>query len=209
MPLPPEMTTPYSTRDLITGFYQAGAGNCASIAAIKAALMAFGTRPVFARTSMNGTDHVVVMRDAETEYRFTEAELQLAAKHMSIKGDDELLVAHAHFMFAAMAKRVQHQGNDGKPKPTFESAIASLNDGEYYLEGPKWLGLGAFIKQGPQRKMPFYGAASRFLAANEAVICKSPKHAWFGSFGLCDRYGDAGGPYKTISAAIAMVATEN
>lgn len=205
MQVPPEITHAYSAHDLITGFYQFGAGNCASIAAIKAALMAFGTHPVFRRVAIDGPDYVVVMRDADTEYRFTEAELELAAKDMSIKGGDDLLVAHAHFMFTAMAKRVQQHGNDGKPMPTLESAIASLNDGEHYLEGPKWLGIAKHVKQGPNRKLPFYGKAKRFVVANVATISKSPRHAWFGSHGLCDNYGKVDGPFSTISGSIAIL----
>lgn len=44
--------------------------------------------------------------------------------------------------FAVMAKRAMIEGNDDIEQPTYDQAIETLNDGENYLLGPNWLGLG-------------------------------------------------------------------
>lgn len=203
MSLPVPITTSLSSDEIIRGFYQGIAGNCASIAAIKAAIMAFGARPVFSRTGADGDGYVVVMRDGDDEYSFTADELEMAKRMSRFRGDHAVLLSHAHFMFAAMARRAQLENNDGSSGMSFAEAVDSLNDGEYWKEGLHWLGLERFVIEGPDTRLPSPRAAG-FLADKAAGIGQSAKHTWFASMGQHDETGVPSRPRWTISGAVAL-----
>jgi hypothetical protein len=189
---------------LIRGFYQGAAGNCASIAIIKAALMAFGDRPILRSVHETAEGYVAVMRDSDREYRLAREEVDASRGLSRFQGEDRELLDHAIFLFTAMAKRAQMEGNDGRSGMTFAEAAGTLNDGEYWLRGPQWLGLDRFVVQGPNRRLPASSAAKRFLEQHAAGIGKDWAHTWFASYGVHDHRGTPGRPPRLISGAIAI-----
>ncbi|MEM6966783.1 MAG: hypothetical protein AAF573_18610, partial [Bacteroidota bacterium] len=87
------------------------------------------------------------MRDGYS-VEITSEEYTLAARLSNFKKVDSLIFQHALLMFAAMAKRAQMEDNDGQEDMNYAEAIETLNDGENYKEGFKWLGLLDFVIYG-------------------------------------------------------------
>lgn len=201
------LTKAYTAEELIKGFYQNGSGNCVSIATIKAAIMAFQTRPIIEIVHSNEEGILFRMLDNELEYHLLKENLQLVERMANFSGKDLDLLPYAYFLFAAMAKRVEVEGNDGHADITFAEAIDTLNDGELFTEGPYWLGLEEFVIYGPDRKFPANHKAKIFLLRQEAGIGKSPKHAWFSSNGTNDEHGIPSRIRATTSGAIALDVT--
>jgi hypothetical protein len=110
------------------------------VAAIKAAMTRFGRDQVFKNVARTGGGYDITMRDG-VKVRVNDAELAIASRQSRISGRNPELVNKANLMYAAMAKRAQRDGNDGLKNMSFQRACQSLNDGESYLEGPRWLGL--------------------------------------------------------------------
>lgn len=178
-PTTPTVPTPAgSPESYITAFHQGGTGNCVSIAAIKAAMARFGPDGIFASTTRSGAGYDVVMRDGY-KVRVTDAELKTASDKSCISGSNAALVQKANLTFAAMAKRAQEEGNDGRRNMSFAQACGSLNDGESYIEGPKWLGIQKYVRTIDPDDMDKY----------PAVVAASKKHCVFGSGKYIDHYG--------------------
>jgi hypothetical protein len=201
--IPERLSRERSGVELIGGFYQHGAGNCASIAVIKCAIAAFGKDPVYRHAVVDGDVVGIELRDG-LKLRVTASELELASRRSFFAGEDKELLAHAHFLFAVMAKRAQMEGNDGRQGLNFSEAIDTLNDGEFWLEAPTWLGLEPCVKLGPNRKLPAYGAAREFLSGRPYGIGKSAQHVWFASMGVHDEYGTPSDPRWSISGAMTL-----
>jgi hypothetical protein len=161
-----------------SAFKQGGTGNCVSVAAIKAAMAKFGPDNVFKSVTRSGNGYDVTMRDG-VKVRVSDAELSTASRLSRFSGKDATVLRQANLMYAVMANRAQLQGNDGRKNMTFERACQSLNDGESYLEGAKWLGLKDHMKKINPRDMDKY----------DAVVTASSKHAMFASDGFIDHYG--------------------
>lgn len=161
-----------------TGFKQGGTGNCVSVAAIKAAMTKFGPDQVFKHMARAGNGYDITMRDG-VKVRVSDAELALARQQSRISGRNPELVSKANLMYAAMAKRAQRDGNDGLKNMSFQRACQSLNDGESYLEGPRWLGLKDHVRKIKPDDMDRYSA----------VVAASNRHAVFASGGYVDHYG--------------------
>lgn len=169
---------PRSTREeLITGFAQGRAGNCVTVAAIKAAMMTFGPEGVFANVVQNGDGTDVTMRDGVTVH-VSAAELREAASLSRLHGPNAALLGSANLVYAAMAKRAMLENNDGR-RHTFASACRSLNDGEDYREGAHWLGLDRYVREIPPSDIGNY----------PSVVAASKKHAVFSSNGTIDDHG--------------------
>ena len=203
MNIPDKIKTNFTSEEIIKGFYQNGTGNCVSVASIKASLMAFQTKPVFETIEVSNDNITIEMRDGFTE-NITSEDLILAKRLSEFKKVNSLIYNHAILMFAAMAKRAQVEGNDGIDDMNYAEALNSLNDGEDYKEGLKWLGLKEYIIYGPNRKIAYYGKAKRFLKKTKAGIGKSPKHAWFSSNGINDEYGTLSEIRGSTSGALAL-----
>jgi hypothetical protein len=163
-----------------SAFKQGGTGNCVSVAAIKAAMAKFGPDNVFKSVTRSGSGYDVTMRDG-VKVRVSDSELASASRLSRLSGKDSALLGKANLMYAAMANRAQLQGNDGRKNMSFERACQSLNDGESYLEGAKWLGLKDHMRKINPRDMDSY----------TAVVTASSKHAMFASGGYIDHYGRA------------------
>jgi len=163
-----------------SAFKQGGTGNCVSVAAIKAAMAKFGPDNVFKSVTRSGNGYDVTMRDG-VKVRVSDAELSSASRLSRLSGKDPALLRQANLMYAVMANRAQLEGNDGRKNMSFERACQSLNDGESYLEGAKWLGLKNHMRKINPRDMDSY----------TAVVTASAKHAMFASGGHIDHYGQA------------------
>lgn len=165
---------------IMRAFRQHGEGNCVSIAIIKAGIDAFGTNGLFDKVDRGGAFYVV-LRDG-TELSVTTEEVAAAEKGSGFQllGTDPQskdIFTCAQFAFAVMAKRAQLDGNDGSL--SYERAIDSLNDGERYTEGPRWLGLQHHVRP--------IGVKYRFRY--DACVGASPKHCFYMSHGFEDQYG--------------------
>ncbi|BDS14710.1 hypothetical protein [Aureispira anguillae] len=167
-----------TNRKLIKAFKQGGTGNCVSIAIIKAGIEIFGLNNIFNHYWKDDNCYVI-MRDGK-ELSFSKSELNKATKKSKfILLKDKSVFNYANLCFAAMAKRAQMEDNDGNENMSFSEAIRSLNTGEYYLEGPHWIGLRHHIRSIGRKHIWQY----------KGVIGASKKHCFFASKGLEDDYG--------------------
>ncbi len=169
---------PANPNAYFSAFKQGGTGNCVSVAAIKAAMAKFGPDNVFKSVTRSGTGYDVTMRDG-VKVRVSDAELSTASRLSRFSGKDAGVLRQANLMYAAMANRAQLEGNDGRKNMSFERACQSLNDGESYLEGARWLGLKNHVKKINPRDMDNFSA----------VVVASSKHAMYASDGFIDHYG--------------------
>lgn len=170
--------TPTSPNTYFSAFKQGGTGNCVSVAAIKAAMAKFGPDNVFKSVTRSGNGYDVTMRDG-VKVRVSDAELATASRLSRFSGKDPGVLRKANLMYAAMANRAQLEGNDGRRNMSFERACQSLNDGESYLEGARWLGLKNHVRKISPRNLDSY----------TAVVTASARHAMFASNGYVDHYG--------------------
>ena len=167
-----------NTFDIIKSFRQGGTGNCVSIAIIKAGIQTFGVNRVFDH-NWEGNTCTVTMRDGY-QLAFSEKELEIGSQgsHFLLM-EYESIFNYANLCFTAMAKRAQIEDNDDFEDMTFEQAIETLNDGEYYLHGPDWLGLRHYVRR----------SGRRYVWQYKGMIGASSKHAFFVSEGYEDNYG--------------------
>lgn len=167
-----------TSEELITAFHQGGTGNCVSVAIIKAGIEVFGLGHVFdAEAQADGSQHVT-LRDG-TQLTLSAAELDYARQHsLFVAGNSQEIFDYANFCYAAIAKRVQQDEKDGTQ--TYAEAIDDLNDGAYYLEAPRWLGLQHYARP----------LGLKFVQQYAGVIGASPHHCFFASHKLADDHGD-------------------
>lgn len=204
--IPKPLKSPIVGRELIEGFYQGAAGNCASIAIIKCAISLFGVETVFSSATQTVGQANVTLRDGFTT-SVTPDHLATARRLSKFAGKNVELLSHAHFLFTVMATRVLAEENDGRRVHSFEEAAATLNDGEHWLEGPKWLGLSDYVREGPNWPWGFVVArwrAKRWLARRPHGIAKSAKHVWYTSKGLHDEAGKVTSGRWSLTGAICL-----
>jgi len=167
-----------NNKELIKSFRQGGTGNCVSIAIIKAGIEIFGLNNIFEH---NWKDNLceVVMRDG-FQLEFTKEELKngTSLSRFIILQNEEVF-DYANLCFTAMTKRAQLEENDNQADMSFEEAAETLNKGEYYLEGPHWLGLRQNIRS----------IGRKYIWQYKGVIGASKKHCFFASIGYEDDYG--------------------
>ncbi|RZJ91667.1 MAG: hypothetical protein EOO60_07680 [Hymenobacter sp.] len=165
------------TEELITAFKQGGAGNCVSVAAIKAAIEVFGLGNVFVADSQVDGGLTITMRDG-ISIVLTVTELEYAKENSRfIMLDSQQVFEYATLCYAAMAKRVQQ--DEKEEKLSYAEAVADLNDGASYLQGPNWLGLRHHVR----------AVGLKFIRQYDGVIGASSKHCFFASHKLADDYG--------------------
>jgi hypothetical protein len=111
-------------------------------------MMRFGQKPtdVFNQVKLAGNGYDVQMRDG-FRLHLSKNELAEAASRSQFVGDGSAMLADAHFLYAASAKRAQMENNDGFAREGFGRALYSLNNGEDGYEGLQHLGLGAHIRE--------------------------------------------------------------
>ncbi len=168
--------------EVIQSFKQGKRGNCVSIAVIKAAIDQYGLYDVFKGIIKDQDKYMITMKDGfETVLR--DHEIEKASRYSKfIKGSDDQILSQAHFYFAAMAKRVYVEGEIDVflGKHTLRGALRSLNNGENYLEGIKWLGLTNHFRVIQKSE----------LQNHKNVIAASKEHCFFIENGeYIDNYG--------------------
>jgi hypothetical protein len=188
----------YMPKDIFHGFRQGERGNCVEVGAIKAAMVRFGPDNVFQNVQKNGNGYEITMRDG-VKVNLSAQELQQAKAAARFHGNDPQLVDQASFMFAAMAKRAQMEGEKGAR--TFGQALAALNTGESYLRGPHLLGIDRYVKKISPREIPLYSTAVG-ASANHVVF--SP-HAITDHYGQPVRAGLSDGNGRALQWAYALV----
>ena len=170
-----------NTKEIITAFRQGGTGNCVSIAVIKAGIEIFGLDKIFHAVLQEDNTFSITMRDG-FQLKLTQLELAMAKEgsRFIVKANQEVF-NYANFCFAAMAKRAQIEENDDLPREmTFVQAIDTLNDGEYYMEGPGWLGLRHHCR----------AIGRKYIFHYPGVIGASRAHCFFASYGIEDDHGN-------------------
>lgn len=167
-----------NNKELIKAFKQGGTGNCVSIAIIKAGIEIFGINNIF-QHDWNNNICEVIMRDG-FQLNFSKEELE---KGISLSKfillENEEVFNYANLCFTAMVKRAQAEENDGQSNMSFEEAAETLNKGEYYLEGPHWIGLRQNTRS----------IGRKYIYQNKGVIGASRKHCFYASKGYEDNYG--------------------
>lgn len=165
-------------RELITAFRQGGEGNCVTIAIIKAGIEIFGLNNIFQYRWVNETCEIIMRDGYETSFSAVELDQGILLSKFILQ-ENETAFNYANLCFTAMVKRAQDENNDELEDMSFEAAANSLNNGEYYLEGPHWIGLRNHIKS----------IGRKYVWQYKGVIGASKKHCFFVSQGLEDNYG--------------------
>jgi hypothetical protein len=166
-----------TSKEIIKSYRQGGTGNCVSIAVIKASIQVFGLDKVvyFQKTTNEG--YSFTMRDGfESSITKQEVELAIKGSNFICKVNKDIF-NYSNLCFAAMAKRALDDKHEGSK--TYKGAIESLNNGEYYYLGADWLGLRHHKR----------AIGLRFIWNNIGVVGASPKHCFFCSEGIVDKYG--------------------
>lgn len=129
--------------DLFSSFYQTNRGNCASTAAIKAAMEEFG--PHFFESVARQPDgsYAIKMKDG-FELSISPSELEAAATATHYSGAHRETKSLATLSYASMAKRAWAMGHEGAT--TYGEALMSLNNGEITSHVPTYLGLRHFVQ---------------------------------------------------------------
>ena len=168
-----------TTKELIGGFAQGSASkNCVSVAVIKASVEVFGLTGVFQKVQRNSDETVVTLRDGSVVTLFEE-DIDLAKQKSAFTaGNDKALYEFANFAFAVMGKRALRAHNDGAN--TYEESLDALCDGENFVKGPEWLGLGQYAQRIKKRDIWKYAG----------VVGASDTHCYLASFGWQDKYGE-------------------
>lgn len=140
--------------DIWGGFYQTVEGNCVTVSAIKAAMMKFGSSPHAIYHAVERTDdgYSVSMRDGFVA-QVTDAEIASAERHSHFGGTDSAMLKHANFLYAVSAKRAQAENNEGRAGHSFESAMQTLNNGEYPGDAFRRLGLFGYIQHATMQEL--------------------------------------------------------
>jgi hypothetical protein len=180
--------------NIFTGFSQGGAGNCVTVAAIKAGMTRFGTGGIFSRVARaNDGSWNITMRDG---YRMNLKQSEIdAARHLSrFRGRDPQLLNRAIFYYAAATKRAMYENNDGWGRRSFAAAAQTLNNGEYTAEGLHFLGLDRYVRRVSVADMHRYNA----------VVASNSGHAMWVSGGVVERYGRGQRGWFGINRAYAL-----
>ncbi len=187
---------------IIRSFYQGkdeeslGAGNCASVALIKAGMYSFGY-DLLQYEVFDQTYHVKMKNGDSVE--FNSEELEYASRESSfIPGkteDDETkkeydkAIDYAHLCFATMCKMAQRYGDYSQrfskfiiPKD-FETAVEIINDGTFTPEVYEFLGLEEHIS-------PVYRTRiEKRVKSKMGSVIWTKSHAMFAANSFFDRYG--------------------
>jgi hypothetical protein len=162
---------------IIKAFKQGGAGNCVSIAVIKASIQVFGIGGVVQFLKTNENNYSFLMKDG-FEGEISNYELNMACEGSKFEHQEDLeIFNYANLCFSAMVKRAQLENHEGAI--SFEQAINALNNGEYYYLGADWLGLRHHKRS----------LGLKYIWNNIGVVGASPRHCFFCSHGLVDDYG--------------------
>lgn len=163
-------------KDVLEGWGQTNAGNCASVGVIKAAMATYGTN-VFDEFTKDdaGTLHVRLWDGVRIDVTTDEFRIAASASHFKSYGDEKGM-RWAQFMFAVEAKH--HAMRNGW---SIQQALDSLDNGSSEPAVARLLGL-----EGLMNKIDVADVPKTHLA-----IASSPFHAVFVEDGKIDHYGKA------------------
>ena len=141
-------------KDIWSGFYQGANGNCATVSAIKAAMMRFGQKPqdILRSVTARPGGVEVSMRDGYS-LTLTHEELAKARQVSQLTGADPVLLEDANFLYAVSAKRAQLENNDFRARQSFEVAMQTLNDGDFPGNALRRLGLFAYVRESSAQEL--------------------------------------------------------
>ena len=148
--------------DLVSGWRQGAEGNCATVAAVKAAMDRYDNK-VFDDVQRTEDGYNIVMQDGY-KMKLSDAELSAAKQASNFRGADGPAKSYATFLYGAAAKR-----NSLDNRMSFGSALQDLNNGESIYSPAKLLGL--------QHQM--VRVDPRTLNGQDSVVAGSHRHAIF------------------------------
>lgn len=205
--IPASFAAPLSTQELIAGFYQGASNNCASIAAIKAALKLYGGAERVLANAVETTDGLVITLRDSTKLVLTAGELARATEASAFKGENKQLLAHAWFLYAIMANTyaARHFGSESAENTERALKVLSTN-GLYWSESVEYLGLTARRHIVFDTRIPHPSLVRQTAAGVDACIAQNAWHAWFACEGLHDHRGVAqSAPFKLSSGILRLV----
>ena len=166
--------------EIIRAFKQGSTGNCVCIAIIKAGIEVFGLNNIFYLQKEDDNVYHFMHRDGFEE-KITSQEIASAKEGSLFEVlQNEEIYNYSVLCFATMAKRAQVENSDDNVQLTYEQAIATLNDGEFYLHGPQWLGL----------RHNYRNIGRKYARNNPGCVGASRKHCFYISYGIEDKYGE-------------------
>ncbi len=161
------------------GFKQGDRGNCASIAAIKAAINTFGPDSVFIRTEITETGVNVFLRHNNEHIAVTNDEIAMARTESNFKPDTSniyyrMVYESAVLCYAVLAKRRVSAST------TFAKSLEELAEGQTVMNLFPFLGLQDHVERKP------YLSSTKGI---RSLVVGSKKHAAFASYGQVDLLG--------------------
>jgi hypothetical protein len=189
----------FTPQEIISGFVQGDKGNCAAVAAIKLAMVRFGSLDkIFHQIQKDDKGTVALtMRDG-TSLEVTAAEIaQAEASASFIKSTDDKIRSVAVILYAVSAKRVLLEGNDGiaPEKMSFSAALDSLADGESSIDSIDRLGLSGYV----DIFHDFAERRQRDTSMFSYISVRTPGHSVMVTQGKFDYYGTARDVTEDIS----------
>lgn len=180
---------------IFSAFYQGkdeestGAGNCASVALIKAAIYTYGFN-VFDYIFENDV-YTIQLKNGDS-IQFTLSELEVAKRESSFvpSGAECDEKDYAHLCFATMCKMVQIHGDYSQRfskfiiPDSFEQAVETLNDGTNTPEVYELLGLEKHVTPVYRYKL------KEHLSDDCGMVVWTSAHAMFAADGYFDLYGE-------------------
>lgn len=187
---------------IIKAFYQGkdmeslGAGNCASVALIKAAIYSYGFDVL--QYEVRGHTYHVKLKNGD-DIAFTKEELAYASKQSSfIQGKTEndetrkqykKILDYAHICFATICKMAQKHGDYSQRRSKivvpddFEEAVEIINDGTLTPEVYEFLGLEDNVSPVYRKRI------WRWIKGKKGLVIWTKSHAMFAANGYFDLYG--------------------
>lgn len=169
-----------TTDVMITAFHQGAAGNCASIAVIKSAMLKFGKKKTFKSCVPSANGYDIVLQN-DTPVSITKAEVASAErKAMFIQGSEPEVFEEALFNYAVLCKL----NLISLKLASVEEAADQLNGKQKlsFVDIIELLGIKDFYKKATDAE---YGS---FLASDNMVL-GNKFHAAFSGNGYYDEYG--------------------
>lgn len=164
---------------IITSFHQGAATNCASISAIKLAIVRFGINNVLKEVKTTQTGFHIILKDTSEIDLSTSEVLRMNKLNYFIAGTDKEIFEYAQFLYAVMAKRKQQI----KDLSTIQRAATYRI---FYHQ----------LSMDTEENLHFLGLRDLVRTINKAdvenydqIIITNSRHSVFSSKGIYDKFG--------------------